>query len=112
MPLCSSMRGRHAANDRRTGAGRRSVPTILGLAGEDPGLPKGSPAVDLSQPLFAPAAEMPPELRADRLLAFQCARMGYQTPQSHKDHVVTGFTDGRCRTSMSSMRARGGCFTI
>ena len=72
-------------------------PTILGLAGEDPGLPKGSPAVDLSQLLLAPAAEMPPELRADRLLAFQCARMGYQTPQSHKDHVVTGFTDGRCK---------------
>ena len=72
-------------------------PTILRLAGEDPKLPKGSPAVDLSRLLFEPTAAVPPELRADRLLAFQCARMGYQTPQSHKDHVVTGFTDGRCK---------------
>lgn len=70
-------------------------PTLLHLAGETPQLVAGSPAVDLAGLVFDPAAATPPALGADRLLTFHCARMGYQTPRSHKDHVITGFTDGR-----------------
>lgn len=70
-------------------------PTLLRLAGEDPRLTVDSPAVDLAGVLLDPDAALPAALTPDRLLAFHCARMGYQTPQSHKGHVVTGFTDGR-----------------
>lgn len=69
-------------------------PTILRLAGEEP-QPADSAALDLSGLVLDPAAEPPAALAPDRLLAFHCARMGYQTPQSHKGHVVTGFIAGR-----------------
>jgi arylsulfatase A-like enzyme len=75
--------------------GQDLFPTLLRLAGEDPRLPAASPAVDLSGLLFTPAAVLPDALAADRVLTFQSARMGYQTPRSHATQVVSGFSDGR-----------------
>jgi arylsulfatase A-like enzyme len=71
-------------------------PTLLRLAGEDPQLQRGSDAVDLSGLLFSSErASLPDALAGDRVLTFQSARMGYQTPRSHQGHLVTGYSDGR-----------------
>jgi arylsulfatase A-like enzyme len=77
--------------------GQDLYPTLLGLGGvapqrvDDP----GRPAVDLGGLLRDPAAPLPAGLGADRVLTFQSARMGYQTPRSQKEQVIWGFSDGR-----------------
>jgi arylsulfatase A-like enzyme len=75
--------------------GQDLFPTLLGLGGAPPPPPSGSPAVDLGGLLLDPAAPLPAGLFADRVLAFHSARMGYQTPASHKGQVISGFSDGR-----------------
>jgi arylsulfatase A-like enzyme len=68
-------------------------PTLLRLAGEEPQLPASSDAVDLSE-LVLHGGPPPKALAGDRVLSFQSARMGYQTPRSHQGHLVTAYSDG------------------
>ncbi|HRI54696.1 MAG TPA: sulfatase [Pseudomonadota bacterium] len=75
--------------------GQDLFPTLLGLGGAALRQPAGGPAVDLGGLIVDPAAPLPAGLTADRVLAFQSARMGYQTPASHSAQVIWGFSDGR-----------------